>query len=148
MTTLLAIDLGTQTGWARGRMAEKPQSGTQSFALGRFDGGGMRYLRFQVWLEEMLRGVDRVAYEEVRRHTATDAAHVYGGLMGCLTATCEQQEIPYEGVPVGTIKKWATGKGNAGKPAMVQAVLDRGFRVKDDNEADAIALWLYRAEAA
>ncbi len=34
--------------------------------------------------------------------------------MGHLTAWCEHHNIPYQGVPVGTIKKHATGKGNAG----------------------------------
>ena len=56
-----------------------------------------------------------------------DAAHVYGGLMATLTAWCEHHNVPYEGVQVGTIKKHATGKGNADKPAMlaaVQAILD------------------------
>ena len=48
--------------------------------------------------------------------------------------------IPYQGVPVGTIKKHATGKGNAGKDAMIAAAITRGFTPADDNEADAIAL--------
>ena len=30
-----------------------------------------------------------------------------------LTAWCEEHELPYQGVPVGTIKRYATGKGNA-----------------------------------
>ena len=45
--------------------------------------------------------------EEVRRHAGTDAAHVYGGLMATLTAWAELRGVPYEGVPVGTIKRFA-----------------------------------------
>ena len=61
-----------------------------------------------------------------------------------LTAWCESQDpkIPYEGVPVGEIKKHLTGKGNADKVAMIAAVQALGYAVTDDNEADAIALAL------
>ena len=48
--------------------------------------------------------------------------------------------MPYQGVPVGTIKKHATGQGNAGKAAMVAAMQAKGYPVTDDNEADALAL--------
>ena len=57
-------------------------------------------------------------------------------------AQCERElrGIPYEGVPVGTIKRHATGKGNANKAAMIAAAKARGFSPADDNEADAIAI--------
>ena len=48
--------------------------------------------------------------------------------------------VPYEGVPVGTIKRVATGKGNANTDAMIAAAQARGFSPADDNEADAIAI--------
>jgi Holliday junction resolvasome RuvABC endonuclease subunit len=43
-------------------------------------------------------------------------------------------------VPVGTIKKHATGKGNAGKEEVVAAMRGRGHAPADDNEADALAI--------
>jgi Holliday junction resolvasome RuvABC endonuclease subunit len=60
--------------------------------------------------------------------------------MATLTAWCEHHKIPYQGVPVGTIKKHATGKGNAGKEDMIKAMQALGHPVTDDNEADALAL--------
>ena len=69
-----------------------------------------------------------------------DAAHVYGGLLATLTAWCEHHQIPYQGVPVGTIKKFATGRGNAGKDEMIAAMRALGHAVTDDNEADALAI--------
>lgn len=60
--------------------------------------------------------------------------------LGHLTAWCEHHNIPYQGVPVGTIKKHATGKGNAGKDEMITSVRERGHTPVDDNEADALAL--------
>ena len=41
---------------------------------------------------------------------------------------------------MGTIKKHATGKGNAGKDDMIKAMQALGHPVTDDNEADALAL--------
>ena len=41
---------------------------------------------------------------------------------------------------MGTIKKHATGKGNAGKADMLNAMRNKGFSPADDNEADALAL--------
>jgi hypothetical protein len=144
--TLLALDLGTTTGWALRGADGLITSGTVSFRPGRFDGGGMRYLRFTNWLGELDRLSGPIAtiwFEEVRRHAGTDAAHVYGGLMATLTAWAELRGVPYEGVPVGTIKRHATGKGNANKDAMIAAVRARDFSPADDNEADAIALLLW-----
>lgn len=136
----LALDLGTNTGWATTRDGVTV-SGTASFKVGRYEGGGMRYLRFQRWLDEMAaHGLDSIWFEEVRRHAGTDAAHVYGGLLATLTAWCEHRGIPYSGVPVGSIKKHATGKGNANKDLMIAAAVARGFTPGDDNEADALAL--------
>lgn len=48
-----------------------------------------------------------------------------------------------EGIPVGTIKKHATGKGNASKDEMIEAMKARGHSPADDNEADALALLHY-----
>ena len=147
--TLLALDLGTTTGWALHGLDGLITSGTVSFRPGRFDGGGMRYLRFTNWLAELDRLSGPIAsiwFEEVRRHAATDAAHVYGGLMATLTAWAELRGVPYEGVPVGTIKRHATGKGNADKAAMIAAARARGFSPADDNEADAIAILFWAIE--
>ena len=109
----------------------------------------MRYLRFGKWLDQTLEvtgGIDAVYFEEVRRHIGTDAAHVYGGLLATLTSWCEAHGIPYQGVPVGTIKRYATGKGNADKQAVLAAMRSRGFNPADDNEADALAILLWAME--
>jgi Holliday junction resolvasome RuvABC endonuclease subunit len=141
--TILAIDLGTTTGWAVRARDHQIAHGFVSFKPQRFEGGGMRFLRFKRWLSEihtMTNDIHAVYFEEVRRHAGVDAAHVYGGLMATLTTWCEHHNIPYQGVPVGTIKKHATGKGNAGKDEVIAAMRVKGHPVSDDNEADALAL--------
>ncbi|BAE49163.1 crossover junction endodeoxyribonuclease RuvC [Paramagnetospirillum magneticum] len=140
---VLALDLGTTTGWAMRLADGATVSGTMEFRPGRFEGGGMRYLRFRSWLDHLLggaKGISAVYFEEVRRHAGTDAAHIFGGFLAHLTAWCELNHIPYQGVPVGTIKRHATGKGNAGKDAVIAAMKARGFNPEDDNEADALAI--------
>ena len=150
-TTILALDLGTTTGWALRGSDGHITSGSESFRPQRFEGGGMRYLRFKRWLTDIKQcnaSIDQVVFEEVRRHAGIEAAHAYGGFMGQLTAWCEHHQIPYQGIPVGTIKKHATGKGNASKDEMVAAVRARGHSPADDNEADAIALLYLAIEMA
>ena len=142
-TTILALDLGTTTGWALRGSDGAITSGSVGFRPQRFEGGGMRFLRFKRWLAElkdMTGGIHALYFEEVRRHISTDAAHAYGGFLATLTAWCEHHQIPYQGVPVGTIKKHATGKGNASKDDVLSAMRAIGHAPADDNEADALAL--------
>jgi Holliday junction resolvasome RuvABC endonuclease subunit len=144
---ILSLDLGTKTGWAiykNGHII----SGVQFFQTSRFCGGGMRFLNFVHFLDKIHRdhGITIVVYEEVRRHKGVDAAHCYGSFCGHLSCWCEINKIPYQGVGVGTIKKHITGIGNAGKQEVQNAVEKKGFSVKDDNEADALALLFYAIE--
>lgn len=146
MGTTLALDLGTTTGWAVATddILTEPRikSGTWSLKPGKYDGAGMRGVKFLGHLDEVHRKspLSLIVFEAVRRHIGTDAAHVYGGLMLILQTWCELSSVPHDGVPVQAIKKFWTGKGNAKKDAMVAACCERGFAPKDDNEADAIAL--------
>jgi Holliday junction resolvasome RuvABC endonuclease subunit len=140
---ILALDLGQKTGWAVRNTDGAIASGTVEFKPGRFEGGGMIFLRFRAWLQEVdetAGGIGGVFFEEVRRHLGTAAAHAYGGFLAHLTAWAEAIKLPYEGVPIGTIKRHATGRGNAGKNEVIAAVRAKGFTPADDNEADALAL--------
>ena len=146
---VLALDLGTMLGWAIQLAGGRIESGTVSFRPSRYDGGGIRYLRFRGWLDSIAADagdISAIYFEEVRKHAGIDAAHVFGGLLATLTSWCEQRSIPYQGVPVGTIKRFITGKGNADKAAVIAAVRARGFAPADDNEADAIAILLWSVE--
>ncbi|MGN7613924.1 crossover junction endodeoxyribonuclease RuvC [Magnetococcales bacterium HHB-1] len=140
--TIMTIDLGMKTGWAIQQESGLVTSGTISFKQSRFEGGGMPFLKFHDWLEKThkLLPVSRIAFEEVRRHIGTSAAHAYGGFLSQLTSWCEKEKIPYEGIPVGTIKKSMTGRGNANKEAMIAAVQKLGYQPSDDNESDALAI--------
>jgi hypothetical protein len=165
MKSILSLDLATTTGWALRSRDGSIVSGSQSFKPERFESGGMRILRFSRWLTEIAVEIvdcpppfndaayfrentliDQIVFEEVRRHIGTDASHVYGGLLGQLEMMAELKQIPCKGIPVGTIKKHATGKGNANKLLMIAAMQGLGYNPVDDNEADALALLHYAIE--
>lgn len=141
--SILALDLGSRCGWAVLPRSGHIASGVNEFRPGRFEGAGMAFLRFERFLGDAADtsgpfGV--VVFEEVRAHAGTLAAQVYGGFLAHLTAWSERHAVPYLGVPVATIKRHVTGKGNASKDEVIRAVRARGHAPKDDNEADALAL--------
>ena len=147
--SVLALDLGSTTGFMLKCRGGAVLHGFWALKGGRSEGAGMRYLRFRSCLGDLhaKSKVQYIVFEDVRRHNGTDAAHVFGGLRAILMAFCEEHAIPYEGVPVQTIKKFVTGKGNAGKREVIAAVKRYGFSgVVDDNEADAVALMLLKLE--
>lgn len=150
---ILAIDPGTNCGWCLREASGRMTSGVWDLAPKRHEGAGMRLIRLRTYLAEIAKAglPAMVAYEEVRRHAGTTAAHVYGEIVGKIREWCEDNKVPYVGVPVATVKRTATGKGNADKEAMIDAALrkwprtnDCDFQRYDDNEADA--RWI--AEAA
>jgi crossover junction endodeoxyribonuclease RuvC len=140
---ILAIDIGTQCGWALGTRDGKVRSGSHSFAPGPKDRRGQRWLKFCAFLTEIAKpagDIHAVYYEDVKNHAGVLASHVYGGFLGNLERWCEINGIPCYPVGVGQIKKHWTGKGNAKKDAMMEAARARGFVVFDDNHADALAI--------
>jgi len=141
--TILALDLGTTTGWALHNKEGNIISGTMDFKPDKFECSGMVFLRFRQWLVDLKNaesGIDLIYFEAVRSHKGTDAAHKYGGFVAILEEFCEHHQIPYKGIPVGTIKKHITGKGNATKYAVINAIKAKGFEPGDHNEADSLAL--------
>ena len=149
-SVVLALDLGTTMGYAL-RADDRIYSGTWLFQPRKSEGKGMRFLRFAKELERLHEeyDIDDVFYEEVMSHTrrddkgfhfATKAAQIYGGFVAVLTGWCEVKGIGYTGVGVSTIKKYATGKGNAKKDVMIAMAKARGWDPDTSDEADA--LWL------
>lgn len=148
ISTILSLDLGTKFGWATYKDGEIT-SGNYDLSskpkVGRFEGGGIKFLRFERELERLIISsgpIDLISFEAVHRHVqgAVAAAHAYGGFLAILTKFCEQRDIPYEGYGVKEVKKSFTGNGAAKKGLVIQKANEFGFNVTDDNEADAIAV--------
>ena len=141
----VGIDLGTACGWAVLDYAtgKRLASGTWDCSIRRGEGAGFRVIRLRGFLTELLKAYPGsvVFYEAIKRHLGTQSAHAYGELRGALYGLLDAESIPYAGIPVGTIKREATGKGAASKDAMIAAAYERWqVETVDDNEADA--LWV------
>ena len=135
---ILALDLGTKCGWAT-----ENGSGVWELKPSTHESAGERYSKFKRKLHAIL--FDFVVYEEVHAHIGVEAAHVYGGLVAILQTFCLENRIEYKGVPVQTIKKHATGSGNAKKDDMIFSASMKFPKINiiDDNHADALHLLDY-----
>jgi len=142
---ILALDLATFTGWAM-ELDGKVTFGSEKFHDPNWDGHGARYLKYEKWLTSFPK-VDLIVYENVMAHSAVYAAHVYGAYLAEVMKLGERSKTPYTSYGVKTIKKFWTGKGNAKKDEMMKTAWDKGFNVKDDNQADALGiLFLAKSE--
>lgn len=68
-------------------------------------------------------------------------AHQIGELGGVIRVMLREQGVPWLAIPPAKLKKWATGKGNAQKDAMIATAI-RGFDYggTSNDEADAYLL--------
>lgn len=140
MARILALDLATRTGWAH----SCGQSGVQDFSPHRGDSPGMRWIEFAAWLRRLLDAApaDVIAYEQAH-HRGGAPTHVAHSLISQVEIVAAERKCELTNRHTATIKKHATGKGNADKAAMVVAARSRWPEHEgalDDNEADA--LWL------
>lgn len=75
--------------------------------------------------------------------THAHGAGLTGMAQGVIRLALYDADVPYVTVPAATLKKFATGKGNATKADMRMAWYQRvGEDVRDDNQVDA--LWLHQ----
>lgn len=139
--TTLCLDLGTQMGYCHDAL-DFLESGSVSLQQKSSD-VGQRYWVFHQFLETLHKAhpFERVVYEKVIRHRGSKDSHAYGAYQGILQMFCFAHGIPVHGVMWQTIKKSVTGNWKAKKEEMIQAIEKRGHSPKDDNEADAIALY-------
>lgn len=149
---ILALDLGTKTGYAIRDRDGRTIHGTEVFTPRKSWTPGQRWQRFRSWLSDTIvkHQVNRIAYEDVRRHIGTDAAHAYGAFLAFVEVLADSHNLTLQPVGVGTVKKHWTGKGNAKKDEMIAEAKRRGFRPDGDNSADALAIldWAVSKEKA
>ncbi|AVG38354.1 hypothetical protein [Achromobacter insolitus] len=144
---ILALDLGTKTGYALRRRDGRIAHGTQDFTPRKSWSEGQKWARYRAWLTETIREgqVHRVVYELVVRHEAKgrplwDAAHAYGAFQAITHMVCDGFNVDAIGVNLATVKKNFTGSGRAKKEDMMVQAKARGFRPETDNDADALAI--------
>lgn len=162
---VIGIDLGTSCGWALA-LDDELRSGT--WDLKPVARSCARTRQRVLWerldeLREQHGQPALIAHEEVMAHGRADerevkcgacgrktlvrvqatnvlAAHVYAALQGTLALWCDAREVRLESVPVGTLKKFATGDGRAKKDDMVAWARFRwpDQSITTDDQADAL----------
>lgn len=146
MSYTIGLDLATQFGVAvidhKGRHVWSESHSIRSFQH-RWHGFYMHISEI-IEVRQNIEPIDLVVIEDV----VFGNNAVTGHLMGIAMAVCERYGVSYASASPKLIKKWATGSGNAKKPAMIAAARERcpGVDVVDDNQADAILLALWGLE--
>lgn len=87
-------------------------------------------------------GADLAVIEDLPTHA--HGAGLTGMAQGVIRLACIRADVPFATVPAATLKKFATGSGNAGKADMRMELYKRtGLDLRDDNQVDAF--WLRQA---
>lgn len=137
---ILGLDLATNCGyaytyWGPGakKIVRPEHMGQWNLSAGPYDSGAIRFVRLRQFLSML--EPDLVAYEEVKNNPidigkvhprvaiarAATAAELLGSFKSTVCTWCEENNVPCIGFPIGTIKKRATGKGNANKEGVIAA---------------------------
>jgi Holliday junction resolvasome RuvABC endonuclease subunit len=141
---ILALDCATKTGWCWVQGGIIKESGVMDFSKRRGESNGAMFLRFRRWLAGMMDDcmVNFIVYEQAH-HRGGAATEIGVNLTGRVQEIAAEGEIEFAAVHTSTLKKWATGAGNADKTKMITAAQKYlGRPPLDDNEADAVLMGL------
>jgi hypothetical protein len=154
---ILALDPGTQTGWAAGKAGGSPEWGSRKFE-GKSTGQVIGIFRH--WLNQRCYELrpDRIIFEApyVPRPGSSMPMNVTTlrrllGFAATIEATAWELRIPcYETTPLEVAKFFlgtARLKRDEKKLRTVEMCHHYGWPVEDDNAADALAIWA-QAECA
>jgi len=136
---ILAIDQASKCGWCIG----DDVYGTWDFSTKKDESQGMKMLRFRAKLREVcdLEKINVISYERVAGFHKSSLIHS-AKMVAMIETFCEENGIEYRSFSASEIKKFATGKGNANKDAMIKAAKEKyGYEGDDDNTADAIHIY-------
>jgi crossover junction endodeoxyribonuclease RuvC len=134
---ILAIDPATNCGFAT-----KTAAGVWDLNIKKDESRGMKLIRFRAKLREIIQseGITLVVFERPAGMHKNPII-TQSELMGVIKLVCEDAGLDYRGFSAPEIKKFATGKGNCNKEAMVEAAQRLyGMEGTDDNIADALHL--------
>ena len=152
---VLGLDLGTNCGYSYCIVQENEllvpdkldmHIGQWDLSAGPYDSGALRFVRLRQFLSVLK--PDLVAFEDVRytpsekltkfnMHSiiarAATSCEFFGALKATVCTWSQENGVPCGSFPIGTIKRRATGKGNANKSDMI-AACNEMFRTDFDTE--------------
>lgn len=160
---VLALDQATSCGWATnagGPGRSRLEWGTEEFGrLRPDDGDGQRLVRFRGWLWEKLSrtGAALVVSEGLVGFSRGKANLLAPQFSAVVRMAVAELGLTHAEVPPSTLKKFATGRGNAKKPDVTAAARARArseskaagwipmeveMRIDSLTDDEADALWL------
>lgn len=156
---ILALDLGTKMGLCYGDSRDNLEVRTVKLAkdsevrewgqTGLIRRKDPRVERLYEHLKRRYLGfVDVLVFEDVQFGSTTYQSHLWASFRAAMWIAFRKARVKILAVPVGTLKKFWTGSGNADKQAMKSAAQRRSLSCEgwDDNSVDAVALWHYAYE--
>jgi hypothetical protein len=166
ITRVIALDLGTKTGFASRFLHDASSLTLATWELAtkreirerenRWRDFDPRPDRLRAHLVHALTSYERdwarmalsVWFEDVQFCTSTAQAQLWAGLRSAMwtLSTLPIATIQFHAVPVGTLKKFATGAGNATKEMMKNAAPRSVGSAHDDNAIDAYFLMQYACQ--
>jgi hypothetical protein len=156
VTDILALDLATVTGWARGQIGEQPTFGSIRFGKGN-DVNNAIFGRALRWISETLQPQPRpdiLILEAMLPptvkvgKTSRDVRDRLAGLHGIFRGVAYLRSVgEIAEASVGDVRAHFIGIRTAKRVTAKHLTMERckrlGWQVQNDNEADAIALWSY-----
>lgn len=153
---LLALDLATRLGWAAGSTTNgEPVSGWHQLPKGTKTDLGEFAVPYDVFLRRMIEehDINMVVFEAPvpmggkRGATMLATTLKLHGLCYHTELVCKLLKVTCRQCNVGTWKSQICGtsrfnKSHSPYPPVI-ACAQRGWEVKDDNEADALCIWLH-----
>ena len=149
---IIFLDLARQTGWCEGIPGEPPSSGTERLApsgAGRaaVQGGLLRFISKRLLAQHYFEVAFEAPMDPRHMKTNLNTARMLLGLPAVLEAAAvvtRHHNVTEHNVH--DVRSYLLGhkpdKGGS-KRAVIDKLISLGFAPADDNEADAIAGWLY-----
>ena len=151
---ILALDLATRTGWARGAPGQRPVSGSVQFGKPEASNNAV-FAHALTWTSTLLESKPRptviiieglLPYYAKQGATSRKTHERLSGLHAIVRAVAYLRGI-YEVSDAGAqqVRRHFIGEGSLARDAAKLAVIHRcnklGWNPVDDNAADALALW-------
>lgn len=144
---ILALDIATRTGWAT-NCSGKIEVGTWVLATATevkawgktrlVRRNDPRILRLIKLVAPFCDKVDCIIIEDLEFSSYRKQMQLWSSLRAAVWVACQECEIHYDAVNVKTLKKFATGSGNADKTMMIAAARrQRPDLIFDADSADA-----------